>query len=190
MTPQDLIEQAHSEFRLTLTGKLEGFPVVTLVALNGYAEPFDYQVKANCLIPVNEQIAAIPSTNHFLKDALSSTVKDLLLNGVPRTAPQMLQGAADIMNERSETYDQPTGERSMGRTVDAFNIVSGRKGTGKELSEADGWLLMQLLKDVRQWSRDAYHKDSADDGIAYSALKAEALERASGDNEMDGTPHV
>lgn len=36
--------------------------------------------------------------------------------------------------------------------------------------------MLQLLKDVRQWSNpNSYHADSAEDCISYAALKAEAL---------------
>lgn len=81
-----------------------------------------------------------------------------------------LQAAIDVQNQRATEYDQPEGERSMGRTVQAFNAI-----TGRELTEAEGWLFMQVLKDVRQWSAKGYHHDSALDGVSYSALKAEAL---------------
>jgi hypothetical protein len=86
-------------------------------------------------------------------------------------APELLKRAADIMEERGRQYDKPEGERSMGAAVAAFNII-----TGHELSEAEGWLLLQVLKDVRQWQRPGYHADSAEDCIAYAALKAEALQ--------------
>lgn len=89
------------------------------------------------------------------------------------TAEQLLQRAAQHTADRTTTYDKPDGERSMGKTVEAFNII-----TGHDLTEAEGWLLLQILKDVRQWSRPGYHADSAEDGIAYSALKAEALANA------------
>ena len=85
-------------------------------------------------------------------------------------APPPLTRAATIMAERGATYDKPDGERSMGRTVAAFNAI-----TGRDLSEGEGWLLLQVLKDVRQWQRPGYHADSAEDCIAYAALKAEAL---------------
>ena len=88
------------------------------------------------------------------------------------TAPGFLRRASEIMEERGKQYDQPGGERSMGKTVAMFNAC-----TGRDLSEADGWLLMECLKNVRQWQRPAFHQDSADDGVAYSALKAEALAR-------------
>lgn len=83
----------------------------------------------------------------------------------------MLEKAAALMRERGEQYDKPEGERSMGSCVLAFNAI-----TGRDLKESEGWLLLQLLKDVRQWQNpDRYHADSAEDCIAYAALKAEAL---------------
>lgn len=86
-----------------------------------------------------------------------------------KTASQLLTKAAQLMEERGKQYDKPEGERSMGKCVSAFNII-----TGHSLTEAEGWLLLQILKDVRQWQRIGYHKDSAEDCIAYAALKAEA----------------
>lgn len=84
-------------------------------------------------------------------------------------ATELLGKAKSIMEERAKQYDKPDGERSMGKCVAAFNII-----TGQDLSEAEGWLLMQVLKDVRLWTRPGYHADSAEDCVAYSALKAEA----------------
>lgn len=83
---------------------------------------------------------------------------------------EFLQAAIDVQTERAKEYDSPEGERSMGRTVAAFNAV-----TGRDLTEAEGWLFLQTLKDVRQWSAKGYHHDSALDGVSYSSLKAEAL---------------
>ena len=73
------------------------------------------------------------------------------------------------MRDRAATYDSPEGERSMAKTVAAFNAI-----TGRDLTETEGWLLLQVLKDVRLFQRPGYHADSAEDGIAYSALKAES----------------
>lgn len=84
-------------------------------------------------------------------------------------APDLLIKAAAIMDARANEYDQPGGERSMSKAVAAFNAI-----TEHNLSEAEGWLLMQVLKDVRLWQRPGYHADSAEDCIAYAALKAEA----------------
>lgn len=86
-------------------------------------------------------------------------------------APDFCERAAALMRERGKQYDKPEGERSMARTVAAFNAV-----TGRDLTEPEGWLLMLLLKQVRQWQQPGkYHADSAEDGVAYSALLAEAL---------------
>ncbi len=86
-------------------------------------------------------------------------------------APELLHKAASIMEERGKEYDKPEGERSMAKAVQAFSII-----TGVRISESEGWLFMQILKDVRQWQNpDRFHADSAEDCIAYAALKAEAL---------------
>lgn len=84
-------------------------------------------------------------------------------------AAELLGRAAKHMHDRASTYDKPEGERSMGRAVQAFNAI-----TGHTLTESEGWLLLQVLKDVRLFTREAYHADSAEDCIAYAALKAEA----------------
>jgi hypothetical protein len=88
-----------------------------------------------------------------------------------------LEKSSDILKERGKEYDttekEPSGgERSMEKTVQMFNIC-----TGKDLTESEGWLLLQLLKDVRQWTKPDFHGDSALDCISYAALKAEALDK-------------
>lgn len=85
------------------------------------------------------------------------------------TAPEFLHRAATIMEERGKQYDKPGGERSMGKTVAAFNAI-----TGQDLTEEQGWCLMLILKQVRFFSNtEAPHRDSLEDAIAYSALMAE-----------------
>lgn len=88
-----------------------------------------------------------------------------------RTAESFLNDAASIMAERGKQYDQPGGERSMGKAVAALNAI-----TGRDLTEAEGWLLLSLVKRVRQFGGAGYHQDSAEDAVAYAALEAEALE--------------
>jgi len=85
------------------------------------------------------------------------------------TSEYFLQRAIDLQQERGKEYDCGQ-ERSMSKTVEVFNIITGQK-----LSESEGWLFMQVLKDVRQWTKPEYHADSAEDCISYAALKAEAL---------------
>lgn len=84
-------------------------------------------------------------------------------------AVELMALAASHMRERAKTYDSPEGERSMNRAVRAFNAI-----TQHGLTESDGWLLMQILKDVRDRQREEPHRDSLEDCIAYAALKAEA----------------
>ena len=103
---------------------------------------------------------------HVLEEAVSPEPPAEI---VPVQAPELLGRAAALMYERGKTYDEPEGERSMGKAVAAFNAI-----TGHTLSESEGWLLLQVLKDVRLFARSAYHADSAEDCIAYAALKAEA----------------
>ena len=85
------------------------------------------------------------------------------------TAQGLLSKARDHMLDRAATYDKPEGERSMRRAVEAFNAI-----TGRGLEESEGWLLLQVLKDVRDRQRREPHVDSLEDCIAYAALKAEA----------------
>lgn len=84
-------------------------------------------------------------------------------------ATDILRKAAQHMADRASAYDKPEGERSMGRAVEAFNAI-----TDRDLSESEGWLLLQVLKSVRLFARPGYHADSAEDGVAYAALVAEA----------------
>jgi hypothetical protein len=85
------------------------------------------------------------------------------------SAPDILSAAEKHMRDRAATYDKPEGERSMSQTVVVFNAFHGTS-----LTEAQGWHFMQILKDVRLFTRDGYHADSAEDGVAYAGLKAEA----------------
>lgn len=89
-----------------------------------------------------------------------------------RNANEIADSALIHIKNRASAYDQQDGERSAAKTAKAFNAI-----TGKNITESEVWLILQLLKDVRQWSREDYHQDSAEDCIAYAALKAESLER-------------
>jgi len=138
-----------------------------------YHEPSTHACAVN-----NDEAVAFAHTNERLRQAEAAGAQGIDFTElhdqvaaqlVPTTAPAMLQKAAGLLAERGKQYDQPAGERSMGKCVAAFNII-----TGQDLTEAEGWLLLQVLKDVRQWQRAGYHQDSAEDCIAYAALKAEA----------------
>ena len=86
-------------------------------------------------------------------------------------ATDILEKAAQHMRDRAATYDKPEGERSMGKTVDAFNAI-----TGRNLTTAEGWLMLAVLKQVRVFQApEKAHVDSLEDGPAYLALMAEEM---------------
>ena len=94
-------------------------------------------------------------------------------------AVKYLDGAKKEMIDRAKTYDSPGGEKSMGKAVAALNAIAGEDIARGGMRECHGWLLMLLVKQVRQFSRTAPHEDSAVDSVAYAALMAESrmLER-------------
>lgn len=92
----------------------------------------------------------------------------------PVTATSMLTAALGHMEDRAKTYDAPGGERSMGKTVSAFNII-----TGLELTEEQGWLFMEILKQVRS-QQGNYRSDNYEDMVAYAALRGECAARERG----------
>lgn len=91
-------------------------------------------------------------------------------------AQQILEKAAQHMKDRAKTYDQPGGERSIGKTVEAFKVITG---DGLMNSEERGWLFMALLKAVRS-QQGEYKADNYEDLVAYASLMGEAaaVERA------------
>jgi hypothetical protein len=86
-------------------------------------------------------------------------------------ALEILDRSAAEMRDRAATYDAPEGERSMAKTVVAFNAI-----TGHELTEQQGWQFMEILKIVRS-NQGGYRADSFVDGAAYAALAGEAAAR-------------
>ncbi len=90
------------------------------------------------------------------------------------TASDFLGAALNHMEDRASTYDNPTGERSMGRTVEAFNAITGHK-----LTEEHGWLFMCLLKQVRS-QQGKYKSDNYEDLTAYASLMGESAAKVRG----------
>ena len=90
------------------------------------------------------------------------------------TASDFLGAALSHLGDRASTYDNPTGERSMGRTVEAFNAITGHK-----LTEEHGWLFMCLLKQVRS-QQGKYKSDNYEDLTAYASLMGECAAKVRG----------
>lgn len=99
-------------------------------------------------------------------------------------ATDILEKAAQHMRDRAATYDKPEGERSMGKTVAAFNAI-----TGRNLTTAEGWLMLAVLKQVRVFQApEKAHVDSLEDGPAYLALMAEEMLSADPVKSADEKP--
>jgi len=87
------------------------------------------------------------------------------------SAPDILTAAAADIAARAALRDQPTGERSMARTVAAFNALHGTS-----LTETQGWHFMVLLKLARA-TGGRHHADDYQDGASYCGLAGESAAR-------------
>jgi len=83
-------------------------------------------------------------------------------------ADTILQSAAITIQLRAKERDNSNGERSMAKTVDAFNALFGH-----QLTETQGWQFMELLKIARSAGGN-YRRDDFLDGAAYAALAGES----------------
>lgn len=91
-----------------------------------------------------------------------------------------------VQTVRGKEYTNENQERSFAQVAKAFTAI-----TSKEITPAEVCLLLQILKDVRQWQNPTrLHEDSALDCISYAALKAEELsiEFSKGENKNEKEP--
>lgn len=89
---------------------------------------------------------------------------------IQKTSVDFLRQCIDVQKERGTEYEGGGKERSFEKMATIFNAY-----TGKDLTPAHVALMLQILKDVRQFSSDRYHGDSCLDSISYASLKAELL---------------
>lgn len=88
-----------------------------------------------------------------------------------KSAVEILDKGKSILAERGEEYETDGNkERSFPQVAIAFNAITGHEIKGSEVA-----LMLQILKDVRQWSQDRLHEDSIIDCTNYSALKGHEL---------------
>ena len=97
-------------------------------------------------------------------------MKEIDINPLP-TAHHFLEAAKGHLVARAITYDKPTGERSMGRTVNAFAAL-----TDIQLTEEQGWLFLEVLKQVRSL-QGKFKADNYEDLAGYAALRGETAAR-------------
>ncbi len=92
------------------------------------------------------------------------------LVGLPNgpTAAEILRKGAGHIEDRVASRDcAESGERSMSKTVNAFNALYGY-----EITEEQGWQFMCLLKKARA-SQGGHNADDYEDDAAYAALAGE-----------------
>ncbi|OQS44911.1 hypothetical protein B0T39_00935 [Chromobacterium haemolyticum] len=81
----------------------------------------------------------------------------------------MLNAGISAMKDRAAVRDDAKkAERSMKRTVEAFNAL-----TGSSMTEVHGWQFMAVLKLARA-NGGNFHLDDYVDGAAYMALAGES----------------
>lgn len=90
----------------------------------------------------------------------------------PKTAMEFLKKGLVLLEQRGKEYTttEEEAERSFASVAACFKAK-----TGIGLTPAHVCLLLQDLKDIRQFSQDRLHRDSIEDCVNYAALKAEEL---------------
>ena len=95
------------------------------------------------------------------------------------TANELLGTALEVLESRGSSRDNGR-ERSMKKTVEAFNIMYD-----KDLTVEEGWMFMVLLK-VSRSTAGVLNTDDYIDGAGYFSLAGEEATKAS----VDDTPFL
>ena len=100
-----------------------------------------------------------------------------------KTLSDAIAAIADRGRQRDTSTDGTHKERSMARSVAAFNAIEGTN-----LTERQGWAFMQILKMARAGATARNGKANVDDyvdGAAYAALACEAAVEATLNRQAD-----
>jgi hypothetical protein len=172
--PEHDFNQIYSNVKAALAGMLE--PDIVKRYNSIFVKDENVKVASMYGIRVGVTVLSTPGKRPVAIDSQDNDtpISEWFLDEGTPDSEWFLDEAKRVQTERSQQYDRSggqTGERSMARTVVAFNAI-----TDKDITESEGWLLLQLLKDVRQWSNPGeFHLDSAIDSVSYASLKAESL---------------
>jgi hypothetical protein len=101
--------------------------------------------------------------------ATQAFIKELRKEPKPdkQSAHSFLDEASNTMKQRAALRDAEDGERTAAKIAEVFNAI-----TGHEISEADAWMFLVVLKIVR--SRNGkYNRDDYVDLAAYAGLLGE-----------------
>lgn len=122
------------------------------------------------------QIIAIGKLKRMMLEREKSAPKTTtdLTPDKQKSAVDYLNECVEVQKQRGEQYDSSgTGERSFSACADAYNAITGGKLKGSDIC-----LILQILKDVRQYSNPSrLHEDSVLDKVSYSSLHAEELNK-------------
>jgi hypothetical protein len=118
----------------------------------------------------DDNVYQLAKTYHDQRDVNQVTVGFPSKQPAPTTAPMILTAGAEHIAARAASRDCIGGERSMARTVKAFNAMFGA-----HLTEVQGWQFMVILKMARA-SAGGHNPDDYEDGAAYFALVGEAAD--------------
>ena len=120
--------------------------------------------------PIGGDGHLIPAGVEYLKvDTVSTNKNETLVvkKQMKKQAHTFLDEASSVMKQRAELRDAADGERSMECIVKTFNAL-----TGRNLTTAEGWEFMILLKMVRG-RQGKFNADDYVDGAAYFSLLGE-----------------
>jgi hypothetical protein len=128
-------------------------------------EPFEYVPNPipGINVPFGYPASEIPdeATKAFLRELKKADKPSR------ESAHGFLEEASQAMKQRAALRDAEDGERTAAQIAKVFNAI-----TGHEISEADAWMFLLVMKIVR--SRNGkYHRDDYVDGSSYFALLGE-----------------
>lgn len=122
-----------------------------------------------------QQIIAIGKLKRMMLDKVEAKlIEKSNRSESPKTSIDYLNECMEVQKQRGQQYNAiGTGERSFSACADAYNAI-----TGGNLKGSDICLILQILKDVRQYSNPTrLHEDSLLDKVSYSSLHAEELNK-------------
>lgn len=112
-------------------------------------------------------VSNVASSNPTYHVPEVDTGPDEVIKNVNKSAIDFLTQAKTEQENRAVIRDTPKGERTAKKIASVFNAL-----TDHNISEADAWTFLLILKLVRGRAGD-YHEDDFVDLVSYSSLLSE-----------------
>jgi hypothetical protein len=125
-------------------------------------------------LPLSVPSTIVPSEVDVAMATVADSIAKTTLGDAAHT---FLNEAARVMEKRAQLRDTPAGERTAAKIAKVFNAL-----TGHNISEADAWQFLVILKLVRARSGN-YNRDDYVDLAAYSGLLGECESKNSERNK-------